>query len=350
VTLQADINVNIGSLALTCGFDAPGARTTALLGPNGAGKTTVLRVLAGLIRIEQGRVTLEGDVLEDTERGTWVSPDARRVGVMFQDHALFPHLTLLDNVAFGLRARGLSRVDARGSARDWLERLGLGARAGSRPRTLSGGESQRVALARALVTAPRLLLLDEPTASADPAAKTELRRTLREHMENFPGVRILVTHDPVEAAALADSVVIIEKGRVVQTGTVGDVTARPRSAWVASMAGLNLLRGTLSGGTLKLTNGAELAVAATQSGDVLATVHPRAIALYRDAPSGSPRNVLRSTVVSLDPEGERSRVSLDSPIPLIAELTTLAAAELRLADGGEVFAVIKATEIDVYAM
>jgi molybdate transport system ATP-binding protein len=350
VSLDANLQLERGSLDVDCALEVGAGETIAVLGPNGAGKTTVLRVLAGLQHSATGRVALDGEVLEDTRTGVWVDPESRRVGLVFQDHALFPHLSILDNVAFGLRARGVERRAARGRAHEWLQRLDLGDHATSRPSAISGGQGQRVALARALITEPRLLLLDEPLASVDASAKIDLRRTLRDQMSRFNGVRILVTHDLLEAAALAERVVILEAGRVTQTGTFAEVTARPRSPWVARMAGLNLLSGDAAPGVLRLENGSELTVVGDIVGPALATIQPRAVALHRDPPAGSARNVLRGTVAGIDPDGDRWRVRLDGPVPLVAEVTPAAAQELRLADGGTVFASIKATEIDVYAM
>lgn len=322
----------------------------AVLGPNGAGKTTLLRVVAGLVPVDEGRVECGGRVFEDTATGTWLTPEARRVGFVFQDHGLFPHISVLDNVAFGLRARGVDRKTANAKAHEWLERVELATYATSRPSVLSGGQSQRAALARVLVTEPQVLLLDEPLAAVDASGRLELRRALREHLSSFAGVRLIVTHDPLEAASLAERVIVLEDGRVTQDGTFGEVSARPRSAWIARMAGLNLLRGAVSDGTILLDDGSRLTVATDIRGPALATIQPRAVALYRQAPDGSPRNVLRCKVAGVDPEGDRWRIRLDGPFPMVAEVTPAAAAELRLADGGVVFAVVKATEIDVYSL
>ena len=348
--LDADLRVRRGSLGVECVIAASNDHTLALLGPNGAGKTTILRVIAGLLRMDAGRVTMDGTVFEDTSTAAWLPPEVRGVGLMQQEHRLFPHLSVVDNIAFGLRSRGVGRTAAHRRAEDWLERLGLRSYAASHPGALSGGQAQQVALARALITEPRVLLLDEPLASVDAAARLELRRTLREHLAGFAGVRVLVTHDPVEAAGLADRVLIVEAGRVVQEGTFSDVTARPRSTWVARMAGLNLLRGDVTGSALRLANGEMLTVATALCGSVLAAIHPRAVALHRQPPAGSPRNVLRGTVASIDPDGDRWRIGLDGAVPLVAEVTPRAAAELRLSAGGDVFAAVKATAIDVYSV
>jgi molybdate transport system ATP-binding protein len=350
MTLRARIRTSLGSLRLDCDVTADTDVTVAVLGPNGAGKTTLLRVLAGLLPVEDGRVEVDGTVFEDTADGTRLTPEARRVGFVFQDHGLFPHLSVLDNVAFGLRARGVDRATANAKASEWLGRVDLASYAAGRPSALSGGQSQRAALARVLVTEPRMLLLDEPLAAVDTSGRLELRRALREHLSSFAGVRLLVTHDPLEAASLADRVIVLEEGRVTQEGPFGEVTARPRSAWIARMAGVNLLRGVMSGGVLTLADGSTLTVASGIAGPVLATIHPRAVALYRQAPEGSPRNVLRNQVGGVDPEGDRWRIRLSGAVPLVAEVTPAAATELHLADGGEVFAVVKATEIDVYSV
>jgi len=350
MNLHADMRVRRGTLSLACAIAANNAHTLALVGPNGAGKTTVLRVIAGLLRMDEGHVAVDTTVFEDTRTSTWLPPEARQVGFMSQESTLFPHLSVVDNVAFGARCRGVERAAARRRAEDWLERVGLQAYARRHPEALSGGQAQRASLARALITEPRILLLDEPLASVDAAMRLDLRRTLREHLARFAGIRILVTHDPVEAAGLADRVLIVEGGMVVQEGTFAEVTARPRSAWVARMAGLNLLRGETTDGVLRLENGEVLTVAAAPRGSVLAAIHPRAVALHRQPPSGSPRNILRGNVAGLDADGDRWRIRVEGAVPLVAEVTPRAAAELRLADGGDVFATIKATAIDVYSV
>jgi len=348
VTMRARVRRRLGSLDLDCDVEVQPGITVAVLGPNGAGKTTLLRIVAGLIRVDEGRVEVDGALFEDSASHTWMTPEERRVGFLFQDHGLFPHMSVLDNVAFGLRSRGVDRRTARERATAWLERVDLAAHASSRPSALSGGQTQRAALARVLVTEPRILLLDEPLAAVDASGRIELRRALREHLGGFSGVRLLITHDPLEAASLADRVVVLEHGRVTQEGAFAEVTARPRSPWIARMAGLNLLHGAVRSGALAMDGGATLTVASDVAGPVLATIHPRAVALYRQAPEGSPRNVLRCQVAGVDPEGDRWRIRLDGPIALVAEVTPAAASELRLAEGGDVFAVVKATEIEVY--
>ena len=222
----------------------------ALLGPNGAGKSTAFRCLAGLLPLDDGSIELDGQTLDDPAEDVFVSAERRPVAVVFQDYLLFPNLTALENVAFGLRARGMAKAKARARASAWLDRVGLADRAQHRPRALSGGQAQRVALARALATEPRLLLLDEPLAALDAGTRGEVRRDLRRHLTTFDGVRLLVTHDPVDAYALADRVVILEAGRIVQTGTLAEVTAQPRSRYIAELVGVNLITGRAEDGAI----------------------------------------------------------------------------------------------------
>jgi molybdate transport system ATP-binding protein len=346
--LQADVALRLGSLALEAQVHAVPGEIVAVLGPNGAGKTTLLRALAGLVRLERGHVTLDGIVFDDVARGAHLPPERRPIGVVFQDYLLFPHLSVLENVAFGLRARGVRNADARAKAIGWLERFGLSAEINAKPRALSGGQAQRVALARALATDPRLLLLDEPLAALDVSARGELRRELKRHLASFSGVRIVITHDPLEAIALADRLLILERGRVVQTGSPAEVTQRPRSPYVADLVGVNLLRGTATAGQVAVSGGATVQSADSVDGDVFAVIHPRAVALHRLRPEGSPRNVWRGRAAALDFQGDRVRVGVAGEMPIIAEVTPAAVRELDLAEGGEVWVSVKATEITVY--
>ena len=204
---------HVGTFRLDVELTTKSGETVAVLGPNGSGKTTLFRCLAGLLPIDGGRIELDGEPLDDPAHDVFVRPERRPVAVVFQDYLLFPNLTALENVAFGLRARGVAKAEARARATAWLERVGLADHAHHRPRALSGGQAQRVALARALATEPRLLLLDEPLAALDAGTRGDVRRDLRRHLATFDGVRLLVTHDPVDAYALADRVVILEAGQ-----------------------------------------------------------------------------------------------------------------------------------------
>ncbi len=349
MSLDAAVALRRGALSLDVALDAGPGEVVAVLGPNGAGKTSLLRALAGLDALETGHVRLGDVVLDDPAAGVFVPPERRRVGVVFQDYLLFAHLSARDNVAFGLRARGLGRHEAARRAEAWLERVGLADHAGHRPRALSGGQAQRVALARALVTEPHLLLLDEPLAALDAGTRGAVRRDLRRHLDGFAGVTVLVTHDPVDAYALANRVVVVEQGRVVQTGTLAGVTAHPRSRYVAELVGVNLLSGRSAAGTVTLDGGGLLTVTDdAPDGQVLVALRPSAVAVHRDRPSGSPRNVWAVVVTDVDRHADRVRLRLDGPVTVVAEITTAALAELGVRPGDPAWASVKATEPTVY--
>ena len=248
MTLHAQVRVRQGDFRLDVEVAADAGTVLAVVGPNGAGKSTLLRVLAGLVPLTDGRIEVGGRVLADTGTGRHAPPHTRRVGVVFQDYRLFPHLTALENVAFGLRAQGAGRRDARGQAAGWLDRVGLAGQAGHRPAQLSGGQAQRIALARALAARPDLLLLDEPLAALDAGTRAALRTGLRRHLVGFGGPCLLVTHDPLEAMTLADRLLVLQDGRAVQVGTPAEVARRPGTAYVGALVGLNVYRGHAQGG------------------------------------------------------------------------------------------------------
>ncbi len=350
MSLEAKVALRKGTLDLDVELSVDRSGVVVLLGPNAAGKTTLLRALAGLVPLERGRVMLDGQVLEDTATGVTVPPDQRSIGVVFQDYLLFPHLTAVENVAFGLRARGMRRASARARALALLERMSLADQASAKPRALSGGQAQRVALARALATDPALLLLDEPLAAMDAGARAELRRGLSRHLAAYEGTCLVITHDPIEAMTLGDQLVVLEAGRVVQSGTPEELSAHPRSRYVAELLGLNLYRGRVRDGRVLLAGGRHLVAAdpLPDGEDVFAVVSPRAVALYRRLPDGSPRNVWKGVVEDLDYVGNHIRAHVSGDLPIIAEVTPGAVASLRLDEGGEVFVAVKAMEIEVY--
>jgi len=348
MTLSAHLVRTVGTFALDVELDAKPGEVVALLGPNGSGKSTAFRCLAGLLPIDDGRIDLDGESLDDPAAHVFVPPEQRPVAVVFQSYLLFDNLTALENVAFGLRARGVPKRTARARAAEWLDRVGLTDHAGHRPRALSGGQAQRVALARALATEPRLLLLDEPLAALDAGTRGDVRRDLRRHLAAVDGVRLLVTHDPVDAYALADRVVILNAGRVVQTGTMADVTARPRSRYIADLVGINLLAGTADDGTITTAAGGRIVPADPVHGPAFAVIQPHAVALYLTRPGGSPRNVWAATVADIDRQADRIRVRLDGAVPLVAEITPGALDDLALHPGDHLWASVKATEITTY--
>lgn len=345
--LRADIQLRLGALDLAVELQAAPGEVLAVLGPNGAGKTTLLRAIAGLSPIAKGSVVLDGVILEDTATRTYVPTEQRPIGVVFQSYLLFPHLSALDNIAFGLRARGRGGV-ARAIALSWLERMELADYADAKPGALSGGQAQRVALARALATDPRLLLMDEPLAALDASTRVSVRRDLKRALAQFAGVRLLVTHDPLEAIALADRLLILEGGRVVQSGTAAEVTQRPRSRYVADLVGVNLMRGHARGGQIAIEGGGKLTAMNGVDGEVFAVVYPRNVALHRSQPEGTPRNVWSGRITALDRQGDRVRVAVGGSPRLVAEVTPAAVHELHLAEGGEVWVSLKAAEVEVY--
>ncbi len=348
MTLHADISVQLGSFALDAAIDVDPGEVLAVLGPNGSGKTTLLRAIAGLVPVDRGRIRIDDTILDDAAAAIFVPPERRPVGVVFQHYLLFEHLTALGNVAFGLRARGIPKAEARQRAHAWLDRVGLDTHAGARPRELSGGQAQRVALARALAIDPQILLLDEPLAALDAATRRQVRRDLRQHLDGFDGVRILVTHDPVDAYALADQVAIFDQGRIVQTGTVSEITSHPRSRFVAELIGTNLIAGTLGADGLVTPNGVHVAVVAEFTGRAFAVVRPQSITLSRHVADTSARNSFTGVIDDIDRLGDRVRVGIDAPIHLTAEITASALETLQLYVGDQVQAAVKATDIDIY--
>jgi molybdate transport system ATP-binding protein len=267
--------------------------------------------------------------------------------VVFQDYLLFPHLTALENVAFGPRSRGMHRGAARERAARLLDAVEVDARA--KPRQLSGGQAQRVALARALAVDPELLLLDEPLAALDAQTRLTVRSQLRRQLAGFAGSALVVTHDPVDAMVLADRLVVIEDGVAVQSGPPSEVARRPRTPYVARLAGVNLLRGVANGHRVYLGESeAVVATANSTDGDVFVAFRPSAVAVYRTRPNGSPRNVWAGTVTLTEPLGDAFRVHVAGPVPVTAEVSAAAVAELDLIEGRKVWVAVKAAEVEAY--
>lgn len=307
---------------LRAAFAADPGDIVAVIGPNGAGKSTLLRAVAGIVD-PLGSVSLAGV--------SWTEPPRmvrdRHIGFVFQDRSLFPHLSAVDNIAFGLRAAGTPRAAADEMARDWLDRFGIADLADRRPGQLSGGQAQRVAIARALATGPALLLLDEPFAGLDIGVATALRLELSRHLAAYPGITLLVTHDALDALTLATRVLVLDEGRIAQEGSPGDVAARPRTDHVARLVGLNVHR----------------------EGDALAAFSPSAVTVSRGEPEGSARHHWRGRILSVAPHGDAVRLLVDAGPQLLADVTPAAAVELELIPGHEVWLSVKETAVTWYS-
>jgi molybdate transport system ATP-binding protein len=348
--LIVDAGVRRGDFTLTVALAVAPGEVVAVLGPNGSGKSTLLSALAGLTPVTAGRIVLAGRVIDDAGTGTFVEAAGRPVGFVFQDYRLFPHLSVAGNVAFSPRARGLGRPAAEAAARDWLGRLGLAELADRKPASLSGGQAQRVALARALAGRPELLLLDEPLSALDAGTRLDVQAELKRHLAGFPGPCLLVTHDPLEALVLADRLLVLEDGRIVQQGTPAQVARRPATEYVAKLVGLNLYAGRADGTRVALTGGGALVVPGQGlHGDVLVAVRPSAltVSIQRPQPS-SARNTWPARIAGLTLLADRVRLDLEGQPPALADVTPAAVAELSLSPGSMVWVTTKATDLEVY--
>lgn len=347
MTLHVEAVVSARDVRLS--LDVADGETVAVLGPNGSGKSTLLATIAGVLRPDAGSAALDGTTLFDTARGTWRPPHDRGTALLAQDALLFPHLSVLDNVAFGPRSTGRSRAESRTVARTWLAEVDAAELAGRRPAGLSGGQAQRVAVARALAADPRLLLLDEPMAALDVTAVPAMRQLLRRVLAGRSAV--IVTHDVLDALLLADRVVVMERGRVVESGPTKDVLARPRSTFAAGIAGLNLARGVIEAGAVRTPSGLLVAglhgdAPVPDGGDAVAVFSPGAVSVHVERPGGSPRNVIATTVRELEPHGAQVRVLTDE---VSADVTAPVVAELDLVPGTPVFLAVKASEVSIYS-
>ncbi len=339
-------------------FTVAAGEVLAILGANGAGKSTVLHVIAGLLRPDAGLVRVGDRLLTDTARGVHVATPERRVGLLLQDPLLFPHLSVAANVAFGPHSRSrrfrLRSARQPASVRHWLAEVDAAPLADRKPRQLSGGQAQRVAIARALAAEPDVLLLDEPLSGLDVAAAAAIRTVLRTVTKRGRRTTVLVTHDLLDVFALADRVLVLESGKIAEMGRTAEVLAAPRSSFGARIAGVNLVRGTISmDGTLH-TPGGDRWYGTTVNGfpadqPAVAVFGPQAVAIYRRAPPGSPRNCVPITVAELDARGStiqvRGEQQPDGTPGLAADITAEAAAELRLTAGERVWFCVKAQEV-----
>lgn len=352
LTLDATVDARGFDVRLTL---QPG-EVVAVLGANGAGKSTLLSLVAGLTRPDTGMIGLDRKVLVDTRDGTWVPPHLRGVVLLAQQALLFPHLTARENVAFGPRSHGIGRQDARATAMRWLAAVDAAEFADRKPHQLSGGQAQRIAIARALAADPVLLLLDEPMAALDVAVAPALRQLLRTVLRGTGRTALFVTHDLIDALSLADRVVVMEAGRIVEDGPARTVLAHPRSAFAARIAGIDLVAGTISATGVITADGLEvhgqIETGAVPGEPGVAVFRPSAVAVHLSPPTGSPRNHFPVVVSELEPRGEIVRVrSADNGRGsggLVSDITAAAAADLELVPGKQVYFAVKATEVTVH--
>jgi len=349
MTFSVDASVTARRFEVSLSL-APG-ETVAVLGPNGAGKSTLLAVIAGLLRPDAGTAEVDGKLLFDlrqgAQAGTWTPPHRRGTALLAQEALLFPHLSALENVAFGPRSAGVPKGEARKAARHWLAEVGAADLAARRPEELSGGQAQRVAVARALAVNPEVLLLDEPMAALDIHAAPLLRRLLKRVLAGRRA--IIVTHDVLDAYMLADRVIVMEQGRITEEGPTRELLRRPRSSFAAGLAGLNLVSGTVTPAGIRSAEGLEFAglhdVPLDEGQAGVAAFPPSAVSVFLSEAHGSPRNSFKVTITDLEPHGDQIRIRAGE---LSADVTPAASADLGLVPGLEVYFVVKAAAVAVY--
>jgi molybdate transport system ATP-binding protein len=347
--LVIDAEMTRDEFTLRVDLSVPPGEVLGVLGPNGSGKSTLLNAAAGLMPVSRGRILLDGQVVDDAATGEFLEAAKRPVGFVFQNYRLFPHLSVLDNVAFSPHARGSSRHEARATASRWLSRLGLAPFASRRPTDLSGGQAQGVALARALAGSPALLLLDEPLSALDARTRLDVQSELSRHLSDFGGPCLLVTHDPLDALVLADRLLVLEDGRIVQEGTPAAVARRPATEYVAKLVGLNLYAGDVDGAKVRLRDGGSFVVPDhNQHGEVLVALRPSAVIVSLDQPHTSARNTWPAIVVGLTLLTDRVRIDLEGEPSALVDVTPSAVSELELTSGSRVWLTAKATDLEVY--
>ncbi|HMS49598.1 ABC transporter ATP-binding protein [Candidatus Neomicrothrix sp.] len=348
VSLEFDGTLDLGRFVLDAAFSCAPGETIALVGPNGSGKSTALNLLAGLLRLSSGSLTLDGTVLDQPSTGRWVASEHRGVGVVFQDLLLLPHLSVRDNVAYGPRRAGGSRETADAVASDWLERFGVEDLADERPRSLSGGQAQRVALARALARDPRLLLLDEPLSALDSETRLEVRCELHRHLAEFGGMTVLVAHDVVDVLVLADRVVVFDEGRVAQVAEPAALERRPLTQYAAALVGTNLLRGYRRGAVIELGDRAEVAAPrAGSDGPVDLVIAPRHVSVaLPDGPNGVGSWTAR--IAGLEAAGNDVHIRVGGPVPIAAMASLESLRDLHLSPGAMVDVHVDPSHLKVF--
>jgi molybdate transport system ATP-binding protein len=350
--IRVTVSKALRDFSLDVDFTVNEGQCLVLVGPTGCGKTTTLRLIAGLADADEGSIELDGEFLLDTKRRLSLPPQRRHVGVVFQDYALFPHLSVLRNVTYGAAARGVPRAQAEALAREALERVQLPGLEHVKPTQLSGGQQQRVALARALASGARMLLMDEPMSALDPHTRRQVRSELRALISDVGLQTICVTHDVADALTLGDVIGVMKQGKIVQLGDRRELLSQPRDAFVAEFLGINLLSGTArqqEEGLAAVTVGPHTFYSLSDlSGEVMMTFHPSDVSLSLTPPESSAMNVFRGRVSSLSHLGGRTRVTVEDGISIIVELTHSSEERLGLESGKEVYASFKASALQVY--
>jgi molybdate transport system ATP-binding protein len=353
--LSVQLKKKLREFPLELGFEVKPAETLVIIGPSGCGKTTTLNLIAGLLEPDEGRIALGQQVLWDSASGTNVPAEKRNVGYVFQDFALFPHMTLAENVAYGLRARRRPKAEVLSRVNEVLALLGIEHLRQRRPGALSGGERQRAALARAVACDAEILLLDEPLGSLDAQTRNRVRGELQRMLRVVGRIVIMVTHDYIDALTFGDHICVVDQGRVLQTGERDQLLRHPKSRFVAELTGVNFFEGTISSasgdGSTQIWVGNTCLYAVCdreELGDVMVAFFPSDVALSREPPSTSARNVFRSQIREIIHMGDKVRLALNGALPMCAEITADSLEKLGTVEGDTVYASLKATAVKTY--
>jgi len=352
--LSVQVRKTLREFPLEIAFEAKPGETLVIIGPSGCGKTTTLNIIAGLVEPDQGLVKLDGRVLFDSSSATNVATERRSVGYVFQDFALFPHMTVGENVAYGLRSRRRPKDQIPAKVDEALALVGISHLKGRRPGALSGGERQRIALARAIACEAEILLLDEPLGSLDAQTRNHVRGELQRMLRLIGRIAIMVTHDYVDALTFGDRICVLDRGRVLQTGTRDQLLQHPKSRFVAELTGVNFFEGAVSAsdnGLAEIWVGDNMIYAACQEremGGILLAFFPSEVTISREPPATSARNVFRSQIREVVHMGDKVKLSLNGTLPMCAEISAQALSELAVGEGDTVYASLKATAIKTY--
>lgn len=348
MSLTFDGTVDLGRFVLDARFGCSPGETIALVGPNGSGKSTALNALAGLLRMSSGSLEMDGEVFDSSGAGSWVPPEGRDVGVVFQDLLLFPHLSVRDNVAYGPRRNGTPAAEADAIASNWLESFGVDGLADARPGSLSGGQAQRVALARALARGPRLLLLDEPLSALDSATRLQVRCELHRHLQQFDGFTVLVAHDVVDVLILADRVIVLDEGHIAQIAEPAELERRPRTPYAASLVGTNLLRGYRRGPVIEIAEGAAVHLGVSGSdGPVDVVIAPRHVSVAAADSTGGAGTWI-APIAGLEAAGNEVHIRVGGAAPIAARASLESLRDLHLAPGAMVRVNVDPAGLEVF--